>query len=121
MRIRPAVVAVPTVVLALALAACEPRGGDDVRDSRDPDAVGTVTRVEDAADVIAVGFAPDPGYEYFEGTTFDFAEQGGLEGPDGEALTGSDVAVGDRLEVWVEACAESFPVQCPDPVGRVLP
>ncbi|MDN4474866.1 hypothetical protein QQX09_03230 [Demequina sp. SYSU T00192] len=118
MRIRPVVAAAS---LALALAACEARGGDDVRDSRAPDAVGTVTSVEDATGVIAVGFAPDPGDEYFEGTVFEFAEQGGLEGPGGEALGGSDVSVGDRLEVWVEECAESFPVQCSDPVGRLLP
>ncbi|WP_062467096.1 hypothetical protein [Demequina maris] len=111
---------VAAVALALVLAACEPRGAD-VRDARDADAVGTVTSVDDSAGVIAVGFAPDPGYEYFEGTVFDFAAQGGLEGPDGEAVTGSDLSVGDRIEVWVEACAESFPVQCPDPVGRVLP
>ncbi|WP_156155895.1 hypothetical protein [Demequina phytophila] len=111
---------VAVVAIALALAACAPRGGGDARDDRDPDAIGTVISVDDATGVIAVGFAPDPGYEYFEGTTFEFAEQGAIERPDGEAAVASDLDVGTRLEVWVEACAESFPVQCADPLARIL-
>ncbi|WP_296666937.1 hypothetical protein [Demequina sp.] len=122
MRVSTSIAAVAvTAALAMSLAACAPRAGDDVRDTRDPDAVGTVTSVQDATDTVAVTFAPDPGYEYFDGTTFVFGVGGDLESADGEALGAADVAVGDRLEVWVEACAESFPVQCADPVGRLLP
>ncbi|WP_062302647.1 hypothetical protein [Demequina subtropica] len=110
---------VAAAVLVLGLVACESRG-DDVRDARDADAVGTVTSVDGAGDVIAVGFAPEPGYEYFEGTTFQFEREGALETASGEAATLEDVAVGDRIEVWVEACAESFPVQCGDPIGRIV-
>ncbi|SEJ21729.1 hypothetical protein [Demequina mangrovi] len=107
-----------TALLALSLAACESRG-DDVREAREADAIGTVTSVEGDGDTVALGFAPDPGYEYFEGTVFEFADHGTLATADGEAATAADVAVGDHLEVWVEMCAESFPVQCPDPIGRL--
>ncbi|MFP5359493.1 MAG: hypothetical protein ACLGHM_03240 [Actinomycetes bacterium] len=106
--------------LATGVAACGDAAGDP-RDAREPDAVGTVVSVETLGDAISVAFAPDPGYEYFEGTTFAFAEGGALERPDGEPAAASDVAVGERLEVWVDACAESFPVQCADPYGRLLP
>ena len=105
--------------LALSLAACESRGSD-VRDTREPDAVGAVSEVVESTDAVVVVFSPDPGYEYFAGTTFEF-EDGDLESADGEVLGPGDVAVGDRLEVWVDLCAESFPVQCPDPIGRLLP
>ncbi|WP_062386444.1 hypothetical protein [Demequina iriomotensis] len=113
------VTAAAVAALAVGLVACEARG-DDVRDAREADAVGTVTSVSGAGDVMVVGFAPDPGDEYFEGTSFEFVERGALETAAGEPATAADVAVGDRLEVWVDACAESFPVQCPDPVGRLL-
>ncbi|MDN4482588.1 hypothetical protein [Demequina lignilytica] len=108
------------VALAAMLCACS-ASETDVRDTREPDAVGTVVSVEAGAGTFDVEFAPDAGYEYFDGTTFAFAEGGALESATGEALTASDLAVGDHLEVWVESCAESFPVQCPDPVGRLVP
>ena len=109
-----------TVFLASALAGCA-AGSDDPRGSRDPDAVGTVAAVDTSGGGVSVGFIPDPGYEYFAGTIFAFDADGDLESASGEAAGPGDVAVGDRIEVWVEACAESFPVQCADPVGRLLP
>lgn len=77
--------------------------------------------VEPAEGGFGVEFAPDPGYEYFDGTVFEFAEGGALESESGEALGASDLAVGDHLAVWVEECAESFPVRCRDPLGRLAP
>lgn len=108
------------VAAATVLAACA-SAADDARDEREPDAIGTVVSVEPAAGGFGVEFAPDAGYEYFDGATFVFAEGGALKSASGEALTAADLAVGDRLEVWVEACAESFPVQCADPLGRLVP
>ncbi len=108
------------LVAALVLAACGTRA-EDVRDAREADAVGTVAGVERVTDGMRIAFAPDAGYEYFEGTTFEFDSAGDLETADGDAAGPADVAVGDRIEVWVDACAESYPVQCPDPVGRLLP
>lgn len=120
MRVAPtSTAAVAAAVAAVVLAACG--GAGDVRSSRSPDAVGTVTSVAAEGEAVLVGFAPDPGYEYFEGTTFAFAERGALQTAEGTPATVGDVAVGDRLDVWVEACAESFPVQCPEPLGRLAP
>ena len=107
------------VALAAALSACS-GGEQDERDVRDPDAIGTVVSIEAGAGSFGVAFAPDPGYEYFDGTVFEFAEGGALQSATGEALTASDLAVGDHLAVWVDACAESFPVRCPDPLGRMV-
>ncbi len=116
MRVAP-LLGIVAVATLLAGCANEDR---DARDTREPDAVGTVVSVEPEAGVIAVEFAPDPGYEYFAGTVFRFAEGGALESPTGEAMTGPDLSVGDHLEVWVESCGESLPVQCPDPLGRLV-
>ncbi|WP_062463592.1 hypothetical protein [Demequina soli] len=113
------IVPVLAVAVVAAAAACAPHG-DDARDQREPDVIGTVTSVDDSGGAIAVGFAPDPGGEYFDGTTFEFARDGGLEDAQRGTAAASDVAVGDRLAVWVETCAESFPVQCPGPLGRLL-
>ena len=108
------------VAVATAVSACG--GGDqDVRETRAADAVGTVVSVEAGSSSFSVEFAPDPGYEYFAGTVFQFTEGGALESAAGDALVASDLAVGDHLEVWVGQCAESFPVQCPDPLGRLVP
>ena len=70
-----------------------------------PTAIGTVRTLEPGADATLVGFTPDAGYEYFEGTTFRVAQQ--VPGVDATQLE-----VGDRIEVWTGMCAESFPVQC---------
>lgn len=92
------------LVGALALAGCaDPVSGSDP--DGDPAAVGTVRSVDIAVDSVAVGFDPDAGFEYFEGTTFHIT-------PDTAGVDASTLEVGDRIEVWTEICAESFPVQC---------
>lgn len=109
---------VPCLVLVTACMG-QSGGSDDVRSQQPPDAVGVVTSVVKRSTSVAVGFAPDEGYEYFDGTTFELATTGGLEDPDGLAADPNNLAVGDHLEVWVDSCAESMPVQCSDPVARV--
>jgi len=113
-----AVIAVLSV-LTLTLAGCGSGNDSDPRDSRQADAVGTVATVTKDSSVVAVGFTPDQGYEYFEGTTFEFAAAGGLEAADGTAMDPNMLAVGDRIEVWTDVCAESFPVQCSEPLARL--
>lgn len=106
--------------LTLTLAGCG--SGDDGSDPRDSglaDAVGTVASVAKDSSVVAVGFTPDPGDDYFEGTTFELAVAGGLEAVDGTAMDPNMLAVGDRIEVWTDVCAESFPVQCSEPLARL--
>ena len=92
--------------LAVGLAACA--DGDSTHD-RAPDAVGSATAVASAGAATRIEFAPDPGYEYFEGTTFVLDEDVTVTGA---ATDASAIEDGDRLEVWTGACAESFPVQC---------
>lgn len=91
---------------ALALAACA--GGSSAPD-RDPEAVGTVEVAEHVDGASRVGFVPDDGYEYFEGTTFVIDDAVTVSGA---ATSASAIEAGDRLEVWTAECAESFPVQC---------
>jgi hypothetical protein len=98
--------AISTVVLAcaLSLAGCAGSAGDG-DPVVEPAAVGTVRSVEVGTDSVAVGFDPDAGFEYFEGTTFVIE-------PQTPGVDASTLEVGDRVEVWTEVCAESFPVQC---------
>lgn len=92
------------VVCAVALTGCaSPAPGGEPND--EPAAVGTVRSVVPGVDTVAIGFVPDAGFEYFEGTTFHITAQ--TPGVDASTLE-----VGDRIEVWTQLCAESFPVQC---------
>jgi hypothetical protein len=109
-----------TVIPVLALvAACAAATTDDVAEHGPADAVGVVASVVKEGDTVEVGFTPDEGYEYFDGTTFSLAVTDGLEDPDGLHADPNNLAVGDHLEVWVGPCAESFPVQCSDAHARV--
>lgn len=78
---------------------------------RAPDAQGTVVSVEPGIDSVLVGFEPDPGFEYFEGTVFDLGVYYAVGG-EGVDFEPWDLQEGDRIWVWVGDCAESFPVQC---------
>ncbi|WP_061962740.1 hypothetical protein [Demequina aurantiaca] len=109
---------VPGLVL-IAACAGQSSGSDDIRSQQPADAVGVVTSVSKDATTVAVGFSADKGYEYFDGATFDLPTAGGLEDPDGLAADPNNLAVGDHIEVWVNECAESQPVQCADPVARI--
>ncbi|WP_062212914.1 hypothetical protein [Demequina oxidasica] len=109
---------IPACVLVAACAG-EAGGSNDIRHQEPADAVGVVTSVSKDASTVSVGFAADKGYEYFDGTTFDLATAGGLEDPDGLAADPNNLAVGDHIEVWVNECAESQPVQCADPIARI--
>ncbi|WP_062078199.1 hypothetical protein [Demequina globuliformis] len=75
----------------------------------DPAAVGTADAVVTSGDTVDVAFVPDAGYEYFEGTTFVLGSEIPVGGVVDDAAL---IASGDRLRVWTDACAESFPVQC---------
>lgn len=76
---------------------------------RAPDAVGDVVAVDYRESVVEVQFDHDPGYEYFEGTTFMLGEDVTITGAVDHAV---QIRPDDRIGVWVDACAESFPVQC---------
>jgi len=79
---------------------------------RAPEAVGSVVTMTFGEDSVQVQFAPDAGYEYFEGTTFDISF-GAATAIDGEtAVVLGDLVAGDRINVWTSACRESMPVQC---------
>lgn len=120
-QFRRTVWALAVIPCLVVVVACGSQGDDagDVRESTAADAVGVVTSVDKDAAVVSVGFAPDAGYEYFEGTTFDLATSGGLQDPDGLAADPNNLAVGDRIAVWAGMCQESFPVKCPDAVARI--
>lgn len=73
------------------------------------DAYGTVAGIEASGGVTQVLFQHDPGFEYFEGTTFVLDHQVRIGGKVSDA---SALEVGDRIDVWTTECGESFPVQC---------
>ncbi len=102
--------AVPAVVVAVAaflvLAGCS---DGSTLPEREPEAVGTADAVVTEGDQTRVSFVPDAGYEYFEGTTFVLTDEIPVTGAVEDA---ADIAEGDSIQVWSEACAESFPVQC---------
>jgi len=84
----------------------------EVAKSREPEAVGSVISMTFGEDSVQVEFAPDEGYEYFEGTTFDipFSAAATIDGETPVVL--GDLETGDRINVWTGPCAESMPVQC---------
>lgn len=106
--ITPAVLATVVLVAGCASSVDTPE--------RVPDAVGTASSVETVHGVTNVGFAHDEGYEYFEGTVFVLDGEVSVTGAATEA---SAIVDGDRLEVWADICAESFPVQCQVQAVRV--
>ncbi len=93
----------------------QPSGAPDPGEAakrRAPEAVGAVIGVTMGEDSVQVQFAPDAGYEYYAGTTFDIPFSA-VVAIDGEtAVVLGDLVVGDRLNVWTGACRESDPVQC---------
>ncbi|WP_084038240.1 hypothetical protein [Demequina sp. NBRC 110053] len=97
---------------ALVLAGCGAPGIPD----REPDAVGTVAGVLPGDEATGLIFLPDTGYEYFDQTAFTLIDSTPLEG----AETRHDVAEGAHIQVWTDACAESFPVQCDVVAVQVL-
>lgn len=112
--------AAAAIAAVAALAACGGDGdGDDARDDRAPDATGTVETVEDVAGGVELTFAPDPGGEYYDGARLRLAYGGGLQDADGAVIGTGDVAAGDRIAIWTDECAESFPVQCSDVLARL--
>ncbi|MFD1505723.1 hypothetical protein FE374_01015 [Georgenia yuyongxinii] len=58
---------------------------------------------------------------YYDGMRLFPDDSVTLSGTRGERLEPSELAEGDRVEVWVgDACAESFPVQCHIEAVRLL-
>jgi len=123
MRVVSAKWAVTVLAIAVLASACagESGGSEEARSLEPADAVGVVTSVSKDGATVAVGFAADEGYEYFDGTTFNIATSGGLQDADGLAADPNNLSVGDHIEVWVNACAESYPVQCSEPLARIAP
>ncbi len=86
-------------------------GGDELPD-REPDVTGVVA--------VGVGDAQpgrslaEPSDAYYEGMALAGRDGEPLVvGPDGSALSVTDLADGDEIAVWIEGgCAESYPVQC---------
>lgn len=76
---------------------------------RAPDATGTAAGVETSDGVTSVIFEHEVGYEYFEGTIFVLDDEVAVGG---KVSAASAIEVGDRIAVWTNKCAESFPVQC---------
>ncbi len=107
MRTSRALAAAGIGLAALSLSAC----GDLVSGapSRDADAVGTAMQVTTGGGSTSVLFAPELGYEYFEGTTFVLDGDVTITGAVTDA---AQIVAGDRLNVWTQECAESYPVQC---------
>ena len=79
---------------------------------RAPEAVGSVVSMTFGEDSVQVVFAPDAGYEYFEGTTFDIPFSAATTIDAETAVALGDLVAGDRINVWTGACRESMPVQC---------
>ncbi len=93
----------------------QPSGAPDAGEAakrRAPEAVGSVVGIVFGEDSVRVQFAPDAGYEYYEGTTFDvpFSAATAIDGE--TLLVLGDLVAGDRINVWTGACRESDPVQC---------
>ena len=79
---------------------------------RAPDATGTIEAVHLSDGPISISFTPDPGFEYFAGTTFNVSPVAFPHGQDGVTLTAADLSVGTHINVWVTGCSGSAPVQC---------
>ncbi len=81
---------------------------------RAPEAVGTITAVHltDPGGPVSVAFTPDAGYEYYAGTTFQVSPSMLPNGEDGVTMNMSDLVAGAHINVWVDACRESSPVDC---------
>ena len=119
MRTSRALAAAGIGLAALSLSACEIFGvsvGGGVP-GRAPEAVGTAMQVTVSGETTSVLFAPELGYEYFEGTTFVLDADVVVTGAVADA---ADIVAGDRLNVWTQECAESYPVQCTVEAVEVL-
>ncbi|MDE0573856.1 hypothetical protein ON058_10585 [Demequina sp. B12] len=95
------------VALMVALASCAADAGEPPQET--PAAVGTVASVVLGSETVSLKFTPDEGYEYFDGTTFVVDDTVPVTGAVDNAHV---ISAGDRIEVWTDTCAESFPVQC---------
>ncbi|NDO88077.1 hypothetical protein [Cellulosimicrobium composti] len=108
---RPGPVVLALVTALVFLAACSPGDGGpaDAQPSAPParaaDVEGTVAGTGDAARLV------DASDAYYEGMGLLSAGTV-VVGDDGTALTPGDLTDGDAVEVWTDACAESYPVQC---------
>ncbi|WP_144016056.1 hypothetical protein [Demequina sp. NBRC 110052] len=110
MRTSPA--RILAALAAVTLGATLLAGCEAALPSRQPDAVGTVGEVSTSDGVTVLSFVPDAGYEYFLGTLFWVDDSVEVIGPEGVSVDASEIVLGAEVEVWTEACAESFPVQC---------
>ena len=97
----------PSVSVSTVPAATVPAGK-----VRAPDATGTIEAVHLSDGPISIAFQPDPGFEYFAGTTFNVPPIAFPHGEDGVTLAASDLSIGERINVWVTGCSGSAPVQC---------
>lgn len=101
------------VALAMLLTACDGGAGGGVPD-REPDVSGVVERTGTGA------VLTEPSDDYFDGMSLVSAETT-FVGADGAPIESDGLASGDEVEVWVvDACAESFPVQCDVVTVRVV-
>jgi hypothetical protein len=117
MRTRsPALVAV-AVAAALALTACTPAVS---LPESEPDAVGIAKAVvptgEDTVNFILAGYADG---EYFHEASITVGPETAVADAQGRPIDPMALMSGTQVSVWVEACAESYPVQCVATAMRV--
>jgi hypothetical protein len=85
-----------------------------------PDARGTLAPYND--DGPAASYPPGVGvfhltidddrYSYFADAVLSIDDDTVIGNQFGDVLSVTDLSAGDAVDVWTDACAESFPVQC---------
>jgi hypothetical protein len=73
---------------------------------RAPDAAGTLLVLDGG------GFQLETDDSYFQDASLSFNDDSVLVDAADQPITTSDLTDGTDVEVWTDACAESFPVQC---------
>lgn len=87
---------------------------------REPDAVGTATDVMAAsADSIRFTLTGYNEMDYFWHAVITVGPQTTVSDAAGRPVDPETIASGNQVSIWVEMCAESYPVQCTATALRV--
>jgi hypothetical protein len=80
---------------------------------REPDAVGTATDVMPSSpDAIRFTLTGYNEMDYFWHAVITVGPQTVLSDSEGRPMHPEAIASGNQVSIWVEMCAESYPVQC---------